>query len=75
MRAFVIVVVLLWSATAFAQQAQRTFNLQVTESDLVVIGRALEALPYRDAAPVLGRLQQQVNDQVKPPETPKDAEK
>lgn len=58
-----ILLVLLIVAPAAAQQ--RIFNLQVTEADLVVIGRALEAMPYRESAPVIARLQAQITEQTK----------
>jgi hypothetical protein len=57
-------------ASAQQMQQQRTYMLQVTEAELMVIGRALEGLPYRDAAPVLARLQQQIIAQTQKPETP-----
>jgi hypothetical protein len=64
MMRLILAFLLLVTTAAHAQQ-QRTFTLQITETDLVVIGRALEGLPYRDAAPVLARLQQQIAEQAK----------
>lgn len=67
------------ATVAQAQQPQRTFTLQVSDADLQVIGRALESLPYRESAPVIARLQQQVasmlqGEQVPAAETEKKAD-
>lgn len=50
---------------AAAQTQPRTFTLQVTEADLITIGKALEVMPYRDVATLIARLQQQITDQTK----------
>lgn len=63
--------VVLWLLASTAAQAQqRTFTLQVTEAELVVIWRAMEGAPYREVAPVIARLQQQLTAQAKPSEPP-----
>lgn len=56
----------LFSSGAFAQQTQpKNFTLHVTEVDIVTIGRALEAMPYRDVVQLFAKLQSQLNEQAK----------
>lgn len=43
------------------------YTITVTEEDLGVIVRALMERPYREAAPLLGRLDAQIAEQQKPP--------
>lgn len=64
----VLVVLVALVTLAWPQQSQRVFTLQISEADLGVIGRGLEGLPYRDSAPVIARLQQQVAPILKQPE-------
>ena len=42
------------------QQEQKTYTLTVTEAELNVIGQAIGELPYRVSAPILAKLQQQI---------------
>jgi hypothetical protein len=62
-RAFMVAFVAVFPFGSVAQQPQQqqVYTLQISDTDLAVIGRALEAMSYRDAAPVIGRLQQQLN--------------
>jgi hypothetical protein len=47
------------------QQAQeKTFTIVIPESHVHVIGRSLEVLPYKEAAPVIANMQQQINIQL-----------
>lgn len=43
-------------------------KLEVTEQEVQVIGAGLMKLPFEVAAPLLEKLQKQVNDQLKPAE-------
>jgi len=54
-------------SSAVAQEPSRTFNFTITSEDLQVIGKALDERPFKEAAPVIQRLNQQVQSQVKPP--------
>jgi hypothetical protein len=38
------------------------FTLTLTAKEIETIGIALAAMPYRDAAPVIASLQQQINE-------------
>lgn len=62
--------ILLASAgTALAQSPQpQTYTLKVTGADLQVMSRALARGPYEDVAPLLSKLQSQLQAQDKPPE-------
>lgn len=68
-------------ATAFpaVAQEQKHFNLSVTGDDLQIIGKALEDKPFKDVAPLIQKLNMQIQAQsrpapVKPPEV-KEGEK
>lgn len=58
---------------AVAQTAPPTvnFTITVTAQELDTIGNALGAMPFKDAAPIIGKLREQVMAQTKPPEAPK----
>lgn len=70
MRLIAVILLSTVASAALSQQAQRTVTLQVTEADLATIARALEAMPYRDAAPVIARLQQQITAQAQKADPP-----
>jgi hypothetical protein len=61
----IIFLLALFVTVPVSAQQQRIFNLQVSEADIVIIGRALEAMSYREAAPVIARLQVQITEQTK----------
>ena len=58
-------------ATAFAAEAPKAapppaaYTITLKSADLATIGKALENLPFKDAAPILNELQKQVTDQTK----------
>lgn len=54
-----------------AQEAPKQFNLTVTPEELQIIGSALEELPFKKSAPLMNKLNQQVQSQVNPVPTPK----
>ena len=43
------------------------FKIDLTEQDLQIISEALGAAPFSRVAPVVARLQQQINAQLAPP--------
>jgi hypothetical protein len=45
----------------------KTYNLNISHEDLQAIGRALDDRPYKEAAPIIQRLNQQIQSQAKPP--------
>lgn len=55
-----------------AQEATKEFNLKVNTTDIQTIGEALGSLPYAKVAPLMIKLQQQINEanMSKPPEAP-----
>ena len=59
-------VFLLVSTSAFAQNPPAEYMLKVTPADVSIIGKALGSQPFNDVAPVLNKLQEQINEQNKP---------
>lgn len=57
---------LLVSSSALAQTPPAEYNLKVTPADVAIIGKALGSQPFNDVAPVLNKLQEQINEQNKP---------
>ncbi len=53
-----------------AQEPPKQFNLTVTMEDLQVIGNALDDLPFKKAAPIIQKLNQQIQAQQTPPTRP-----
>lgn len=51
-------------------QEQKTFKLTVTSEDLQIIGTALDDLPFKKAAPLIQKLNQQIQMQTTPPAKP-----
>ena len=68
-----LIAVLALTSPVAAQTPAQTFTLTVTSQDLSVIGTALADRPYKDVAPILNNLNQQVNAQLPKPD--KDADK
>lgn len=62
-------VALSFLSVANAQEAPKQFTLTVTTEELQVIGKALEELPFKQSAPVMNKLNTQVQQQLAP--TPK----
>lgn len=68
MRFLAVLCFLFLTCSAFAQQApSRTFKFELSDADVAVVDKGLGGLPYREAAPVIARMQQQLNEQLKPP--------
>jgi hypothetical protein len=61
---------LFFTTPSFAQDI--TFNLTVTNNDVLLIGKGLGALPYNDVAVLMNKLQLQINQQQKAVEKPKE---
>lgn len=65
---FLFLAVLLGASSAAAQEPQSAppVTLTVNNAELKVIGDALAAMPYKDVAPLMQKLQSQVIAQQKP---------
>ncbi len=50
------------------------YTFTLTEQDLGVIARGLMEMPYKNAAPVIDKLNQQINEQQSPPPEPEPEE-
>lgn len=61
---FAIAAALMFATPVVAQQE---FTLKVTPAEINVIGEALGFMPYSKAAPLIQKLQVQVNAQSQPP--------
>lgn len=64
------VVLALLVNVAYAQQTQppqeKTYTLTFSTTEVNLMGRALEAMPYREVAPLFNNLQAQLNKQNQP---------
>jgi hypothetical protein len=65
-----VFVFLFFTTPSFAQDI--TFNLTVTNNDVLLIGKGLGALPYNDVAVLMNKLQLQINQQQKAVDKPKE---
>lgn len=74
-----IIVAMLLATSAMAQvpaQPAVNFTITVTAQELDAIGNALGAMPFKDAAPLIGKLREQVMAQTtKPVEKPVEEKK
>jgi hypothetical protein len=52
------------TTTINAQEQPKQFNLTVTPEELQVIGAALEELPFKKSAPLMNKLNTQVQSQM-----------
>lgn len=52
-----------------------SFTITVTQQELQIIGGALEDLPFKKSAPLMNKLNQQIQNQVNPPKPPLSANK
>lgn len=59
-------VALSFLSVANAQEAPKQFTLTVTSEELQVIGKALEELPFKQSAPMMNKLNTQVQSQINP---------
>jgi hypothetical protein len=66
MKYLIIAGSLLLSTVAFAQEADKKFNLEVSGADITLLGEALGMLPYGKVAPLMQKLQVQINAQQQP---------
>lgn len=61
-----LIIGLIWLPTlAIAQEKE--FDFKLNEKDIAVIGEALGMMPYAKVAPLMVKLQQQINAQTQPP--------
>lgn len=67
MKKILLLSLILFPSIAMAQEPPKQFTLTVTQEDLQVIGSALEALPFKQAAPLIQKFNQQIQSQVRPP--------
>lgn len=67
MRKYILIAGILYSGSALSQE-QKQFTLSVTAGDIGVIAQGLGTMPYKDAAPLLKKLDEQLAAQSKPPE-------
>lgn len=67
MKKFIIIVGVCLSSIAFAQE--KSFNLNLTAQEIQIISDALTEAPYKKVAPLMFKLQSQINAQFV--ETPK----
>lgn len=59
----IVAVSLLLSTVVYAQEADKKFNLEVSGADITLLGEALGMLPYGKVAPLMQKLQVQINAQ------------
>lgn len=77
-KSFMLSLPLAFLATmAVAQPASpaKEVTITITQPELLQIGGALSAMPYKDVAGLLAKLQKQFDDQAKAPDSPKAEEK
>jgi hypothetical protein len=55
------------SPSSAEQDASRSFDLKVTEQDVVILSEGLMAIPYGRVAGLINKLQAQIADQQKAP--------
>lgn len=67
MRKYILIAGILYSGSALSQEAKQ-FTLTVTAADIGVIAQGLGTMPYKDAAPLLKKLDEQLAAQSKPVE-------
>lgn len=69
----IVMVIALISAPAYAQaptQTQPEITLKVTPADITLLGEGLGMLPYAKVAPLMQKLQIQINQQQQPTPVP-----
>lgn len=62
----IFAVSILHLSTANAQQSKQTFTFTLTTEDLQVIGKALDERPFKEAAPLIQKLNTQIQTQTAP---------
>ena len=72
MRALIALVLALVASVANAEP-EKTYNLQLTQTQVLYIGKVLGQQPYNDVAQLLLNIQKQIDDQNKPAEVPPNA--
>lgn len=55
---------------AVAQEQPKQFTFTVNSEELQIIGNALEELPFKKSAPLLNKLNTQVQQQLRPVQKP-----
>jgi hypothetical protein len=68
-RKYILIAIFLASEPALSQEA-KPFTFTVTPQELGVIAQALGSMPYREAAPVLHKLEAQLREQQAKPAAP-----
>ena len=77
MRNLVLIGMMLTLATvsAYGQEANKEFNIKINAADIQLIGEGLGSLSYSKVAPLMIKLQQQINEQNAPKQVDKTEEK
>jgi len=65
MKKLLLLTILLLPSIAFAQE-RKDFTFTINQDDLNVIGKALEDRPFKEAAPIIQKLNAQIQSQMKP---------
>ncbi len=60
---YLVIPFILLSTSAFAQEAPKTFSLVLDMQEIAVVGKGLGMLPYGEVAPLMQKLQIQINQQ------------
>lgn len=66
MKKLLLLTTLLIPSIAFAQDQKKEFDLKVTQEELQIIGKALDERPFKEAAPLIQKLNQQIQTQMRP---------
>lgn len=68
MKRLLIIAALLVPSLALAQQpSPQEFTLKLTAAEVQTVGKALDELSYKEAAPVIQKLREQIIQQQTPP--------
>lgn len=68
MKRLIIAALMVAPSLALAQQpSPQEFTLKLSASELDIVGKALEEIPFKTAAPLMQKLRQQIMEQQTPP--------
>lgn len=70
MKKFLITAAFLLVSPALAQQPPSEYIIKLTPADVAVVGKALGSQPFNDVAPLLQKLQGQIEEQNKKASAP-----
>lgn len=69
MRKYILIASILVNTPALSQEA-KPLTFTVTPQELTILAQALGERPYREAAPLIAKLEAQLQEQRKPPAAP-----